>query len=101
MPLGQRIVHMAPKRRRRLRDLRGELLVDAGDVSRTWTRRRSNSAYLLDLAGRLERAINTQSASAEGFGRSIWFSRYLVFAERADQFHFGASPVTGSRRRLV
>ena len=31
MPLGQRIAHMAPKRARRIRDLRGELLVGAGD----------------------------------------------------------------------
>jgi len=28
----QRLAHMPPKRRRRIRDLLGELLVDAGDV---------------------------------------------------------------------
>jgi hypothetical protein len=32
MPLGERIAHMAPKRRRRFRDLRGERFVGAGDV---------------------------------------------------------------------
>jgi hypothetical protein len=30
--LGQRIAHMRPERRRRVRDLRGELLVGTGDV---------------------------------------------------------------------
>src|SRR5829696_5244852 len=40
--------------------------------------------HQLDL--RIRGSFNTQSASAEGFGRSIWFSRYLVFAERADHF---------------
>ena len=33
MPLGQRIAHMAPERRRRIRDLRGELAVGAGDTT--------------------------------------------------------------------
>jgi hypothetical protein len=32
MPLGERIAHMPPERRLRIRDLRGELLVGAGDV---------------------------------------------------------------------
>ena len=32
MPLGQRIAHMPPEGRRRIRDLGGELLVGAGDV---------------------------------------------------------------------
>jgi hypothetical protein len=32
MPVGQRIAHMAPKGRRRIRDLRGELVVGAGDA---------------------------------------------------------------------
>ena len=32
MPSGQRIAHVSPKRRRRIRDLRGEFLVGSGDV---------------------------------------------------------------------
>ena len=32
MPLGQRLAHMAQKRRRRIRDLLGELPVGTGDV---------------------------------------------------------------------
>jgi hypothetical protein len=32
IPLGQRSAHMTPERRLRIRDLRGELLVGAGDV---------------------------------------------------------------------
>ena len=32
MPLGQRIAHMAPERRLRIRDLRGELAVGTGDL---------------------------------------------------------------------
>jgi hypothetical protein len=32
LPLGQRLAHMAPKRRRRIRDPCGELLVGTGDV---------------------------------------------------------------------
>ena len=31
MPLGQRLAHVGPERRRRFRDLRGELLVGTGD----------------------------------------------------------------------
>jgi hypothetical protein len=34
MPLGQRLAHVAPEGRRRVRDLGGELLVGAGDVLR-------------------------------------------------------------------
>jgi hypothetical protein len=33
MPLGQRIAHVPPKRRRRVLDLRGELLVGAANSS--------------------------------------------------------------------
>jgi hypothetical protein len=76
MPLGQRIAYMAPKRRRRIRDLRGELLVGAGDVSRPAEK------IKVGIPTRLGRS----RASAEGFRRSIWLSRYLVFAERADHF---------------
>ncbi len=32
MPLGQRIAHMRPEGRRRIRDLDGELLADPGDA---------------------------------------------------------------------
>jgi hypothetical protein len=32
MPLGQRLAHVGPERRRRFRHLRGELLVGTGDV---------------------------------------------------------------------
>ena len=34
MPLGQRLAHMAPEGRQRIRDLGGELDVGAGDVFR-------------------------------------------------------------------
>jgi hypothetical protein len=76
---GAKTAPAPPRSARRASRRRGRRLsnVDAEKIK---------SAYLLDLAGRLERAINIQSASAEGFGRSIWFSRYLVFAERADHF---------------
>ncbi len=50
MPLGQRIAHMAPEGRRRIRDLGGELLVGAGDVLPqviTW----QSSGLLLDIEG--------------------------------------------------
>ena len=65
MPLGQRIVEMAPKRRRRICDLRGELLLGTRLTSQGGSGE-DQVADLLNLAGRLERAINPRALARKG-----------------------------------
>jgi hypothetical protein len=56
MPLRQRIAHMPPERRRRIRDLGGEFLVGAGDILPKVKRGDIRAPASLRLDGRCWRA---------------------------------------------